>query len=65
MTKQVSLTEAKASLSQLLDAAVAGQDVVIAKAGGPAVRLVPVAAPPKRILGFFPLTVDDALADWD
>jgi prevent-host-death family protein len=33
---------AKSQLSRLLDAAVAGEDVVIAKAGKPVVRLVPV-----------------------
>lgn len=33
---------AKSQLSRLLDAAVAGEDVVIAKAGKPIVRLVPV-----------------------
>jgi len=33
---------AKSQLSRLLDAAVAGKDVVIAKAGKPVVRLVPV-----------------------
>ena len=33
---------AKSQLSRLLDAAVAGEDVVIAKAGKPIVRLVPI-----------------------
>ena len=39
---QVNLYEAKTHLSQLIDAAVAGQEVVIAKAGRPKVRLVAV-----------------------
>lgn len=38
----ISLYDAKANLSQLLDRAVAGEDIVIAKPGQPPVRLVPV-----------------------
>jgi prevent-host-death family protein len=34
--------EAKTQLSRLVDAALAGEEVVIARAGKPAVRLVPV-----------------------
>lgn len=34
--------EAKSSLSKLVERAVAGEDVIIARAGVPAVRLVPV-----------------------
>lgn len=40
--KTVNLHAAKTHLSRLVDDAVAGQDVVIAKAGKPLVRLVPV-----------------------
>ena len=39
---QVNLYEAKTHLSSLVDRAAAGEDVVIAKAGRPLVRLVPV-----------------------
>lgn len=35
--------EAKTQLSRLIDRALAGEDVVIARAGKPLVRLVPVA----------------------
>jgi prevent-host-death family protein len=38
----VNMHEAKTQLSKLVEAALAGEDVVIAKAGEPAVRLVPV-----------------------
>ena len=38
----INLNEAKANLSKLVDAAVAGEDIVIAKAGQPVVRLTPV-----------------------
>ena len=40
--KQVNLHAAKTSLSRLVDEAVNGEDIVIAKAGKPMVRLVPI-----------------------
>jgi prevent-host-death family protein len=40
--KTVNLHAAKTHLSRLVDQAVAGEEVVIAKAGRPMVRLVPV-----------------------
>lgn len=46
---QVNILEAKSQLSQLIKFAQAGQEVIIANRGTPAVRLVPVApAPPTR-----------------
>jgi len=45
---QVNVYEAKTRLSQLLDQAVAGEDVVIARNGRPVARLVPVTPAPKR-----------------
>lgn len=41
---QVNTLDAKNQLSKLIDSALAGEDVVIARRGKPAVRLVPVAA---------------------
>lgn len=38
----VNVYEAKTQLSKLIDRALAGEDVVIARAGRPMVRLVPV-----------------------
>jgi prevent-host-death family protein len=38
----VNMHEAKTHLSQLVDRALAGEEVVIGRAGKPAVRLVPV-----------------------
>lgn len=50
--KQVNVYEAKTHLSRLLQEAVDGEDIVIARDGVPLVRLVPVGAPPGRsILG--------------
>jgi prevent-host-death family protein len=44
----VNVYEAKTQLSRLIDRAVAGEDVVISRAGKPMVRLVPVASRPAR-----------------
>jgi prevent-host-death family protein len=49
----VNIHEAKTHLSRLVEQAAGGQEVVIAKAGKPMVRVVPVAPPPAlRPLGF-------------
>lgn len=42
MTKIVNIYDAKTNLSRLVDEATSGEDVVIARAGRPMVRLVPV-----------------------
>jgi prevent-host-death family protein len=55
------VAEAKTTLSQLLDAALAGEEVIVARAGKPLVRLVPIEVPKHRELGFLPLDVPDAL----
>lgn len=47
-TEHVNVYEAKTQLSRLIERAMAGEDVVIARAGKPMVRLVPVAAQPAR-----------------
>lgn len=47
----MNLYEAKTQLSQLVERAAAGEEVIIAKAGKPMVKMVPVAEPqekPKR-----------------
>lgn len=73
MTITMNIAEAKAKLSQLLDAAVAGEHVVIARAGKPIATLAPIDPPRERELGFMPITIDDAffaplsddeVADW-
>lgn len=48
MKKSVNLHAAKTSLSRLVDEAMAGADIVIAKAGKPMVRLVPVVRESRR-----------------
>ncbi|HZU89189.1 MAG TPA: type II toxin-antitoxin system prevent-host-death family antitoxin [Stellaceae bacterium] len=42
MAEQINIAEAKAKLSALLDRALAGEDIVIARAGKPLARLVPI-----------------------
>lgn len=44
MTRMVNLYEAKTHLSQLVEEAANGGEIIIAKAGKPAARLVPLAA---------------------
>jgi prevent-host-death family protein len=50
--EQVNIHHAKTHLSELLTRAVMGEDIVIAKAGKPLVRLVPIDRPQQnRVLG--------------
>ena len=51
----VNMHEAKTQLSKLVERACAGDDVVIARGGKPAVRLVPVEEKPK---GLRPIGLD-------
>jgi prevent-host-death family protein len=48
MTLVVNVHEAKANLLKLLELAHAGQEIIVAKAGKPYARLVPLAAEPAR-----------------
>ncbi len=48
---QVNVHEAKTHLSRLLERVLAGEEVVIAKAGRPIARLVPYAPRRRRALG--------------
>lgn len=66
----VNIHEAKTHLSRLVEEASKGREFVIAKAGKPMVRVVPLEAPPKvRALGFLAgqgtldLDVKQAFAD--
>ena len=55
----VNVADAKTHLSKLLDAAVAGEEVILARNNQPLVRLVPVVQPPERELGFVSLDTPD------
>ncbi len=48
MSWQINIAEAKAKLSELIDRALTGEEIVVARAGKPLVRLVPVNRPAKR-----------------
>ncbi len=62
---RVNIHEAKTHLSRLIERAEAGEEVVIARAGKPAVRLVPyVEEPKKRVLGAWKGRIWLA-PDWD
>lgn len=51
MAMMVNVHEAKTQLSRLLDRVHAGEEIVIAKAGTPWARLVPLDPPTERVLG--------------
>ncbi len=52
LVKIVNIHEAKTHLSRLLAEVAAGEEIVIAKAGKPVARIVPVAGQrPERVLG--------------
>lgn len=76
MSDPVNMHEAKTELSKLVERALAGEDVVIARAGVPVVRLVPVARSGQRTLGqwrgkvkladdFDAPLPEEILADWE
>lgn len=80
MATVVNVKEAKARFSKLLERAHNGEKIILAKAGKPYARLVPLAAPKKRNFGFLegqveirPEFYDEAmrplseeeLADWE
>jgi prevent-host-death family protein len=53
MTETVNIHEAKTHLSRLVEQAAKGREFVIAKAGKPMVRVIPIKPPSaKRELGF-------------
>jgi prevent-host-death family protein len=61
--KPLNVHEAKAQFSRVIDRAHAGHEVIIAKKGKPWARIVPLAAPAKRELGFVEGTVEGSLFD--
>ncbi|MDR1088285.1 MAG: type II toxin-antitoxin system prevent-host-death family antitoxin [Coriobacteriales bacterium] len=54
MAVTMNMQAAKTNLAKLVNAALAGDEVVIANRGVPAVKLVPYERPKKRELGFVP-----------
>lgn len=60
---QVNMLEAKTQLSKLVEAALRGEDVVIANRGKPVVRLVKAEPPAKRKWGAWAGLMTDAQID--
>ncbi len=57
MSKVVNIHEAKTHFSKLLEEARAGEEIILAKAGRPYARLVPLAIPakaPRQLGGIIP-----------
>jgi prevent-host-death family protein len=52
MSEQVNIHEAKTHFSRLVERAAAGEEIVIAKAGQPRARLVPLERPSGRRRGY-------------
>jgi prevent-host-death family protein len=75
MPETINVHEAKTHLSRLLDEAHAGKEIILAKAGKPYARLMPLAAAPAvrqpgRLPGrvgadFFEPLPDDELDAWE
>jgi prevent-host-death family protein len=66
MPDQVNIHEAKTHFSQLVERAAAGEEIVIAKAGQPRARLVPLERPSGRRRGYGSMRGKIWLADdWD
>ncbi len=64
MTQTVSIYDLKTQLSRLVDRAAAGEDIVIARAGKPIIRLAPIDPVGPRIPGVLKsLIVPDTLFD--
>lgn len=54
MIRTINVHEAKTHLSRLLDEVRAGEEIILAKAGKPYARLVPIAPRRPRQFGFLP-----------
>ncbi|CAN5351516.1 MAG: type II toxin-antitoxin system Phd/YefM family antitoxin [Gemmatimonadetes bacterium] len=74
MTKIVNVHEAKTHLSRLLDRVRAGEEIILAKAGKPYARLVPLAEGEERKPGltrgrltdeFFQPLPEDEVSSWE
>lgn len=53
MARTLNLAEARRNLSRLVEDAAAGEEIILAKAGRPLARLVPLELATERRLGFW------------
>ena len=61
--KTFQLHEAKARLSELIDAVMSGEEIVISRYGKPVAKLSGLAEPKKRELGFYPIAFQSDLLE--
>lgn len=61
--KTIKLHEAKAHLSELIDAVTRGEEVIISRHGKPVAKLSSLSAPGRRELGFFPIAFQSDLLE--
>ncbi|MFO8042869.1 MAG: type II toxin-antitoxin system prevent-host-death family antitoxin [Alkalispirochaeta sp.] len=59
----INIHEAKTTFSRLVDRAHAGEEIIVAKAGKPWARLVPLEAPEERVPGRYSETVPGSFFD--
>ena len=61
--KTLKLHEAKAHLSELIEAVQGGEEIVISRYGKPVAKLVGLATPGARELGFYPIAFTSNLLE--
>ncbi len=61
--KTLKLHEAKAHLSELIEAVVQGEEIIISRHGKPVAKLMGLAAPGRRELGFYPISFESDLLE--
>ena len=59
----VNVAEAKAKLSELLEAVLRGEEIIIAKRGQPIAELSPLQPPQTRKLGIIDMEIPDSFFD--
>lgn len=61
--RTLQLHEAKARLSELVEAAMNGEEIIISRYGKPVAKLTGLAAPERRELGFYPIRFESDLLE--
>jgi len=61
--KAYQLHEAKARLSELIDAAIKGEEIIISRYGKPVAKLTGLFEPKQRELGFYPIDFESDLLE--
>ncbi len=61
--KTLKLHEAKAHLSELIDAVIKGEEIIISRHGKPVAKLTGLTAPGQRELGFYPIAFRNDLLE--